>query len=99
MTGDPKEWVLGYTTCGVGTTSFTHYSDTHHMKWFMDSHHHTDTYALSSSIETVDRSLQHREATIKVLKEHLHNAQHKMKTQADKKRSEREVAVGETWCL
>ncbi|KAL0351492.1 UNVERIFIED_CONTAM: Transposon Ty3-G Gag-Pol polyprotein [Sesamum calycinum] len=51
--------------------------------------------ALSSSIETVDRSLQHREATIKVLKEHLHNAQHKMKTQTDKKRSEREVAEGD----
>ncbi|KAL0326173.1 UNVERIFIED_CONTAM: Transposon Ty3-G Gag-Pol polyprotein [Sesamum radiatum] len=51
--------------------------------------------AFSSSIETVDRSLQHREATIKVLKEHLHNAQHKMKTQADKKRSEREVAEGD----
>ncbi|KAK4391075.1 hypothetical protein Sango_2170800 [Sesamum angolense] len=51
--------------------------------------------ALSSSIEIVDKSLQHREATVKMLKEHLHNAQHRMKTQADKKRSEREFAVGD----
>ncbi|KAL0404023.1 UNVERIFIED_CONTAM: hypothetical protein Sradi_2043100 [Sesamum radiatum] len=51
--------------------------------------------ALSSSLEVVDRSLQHREATVRILKEHLHNAQHKMKVQVDKKRSEREFEVGE----
>ncbi|KAL0462690.1 UNVERIFIED_CONTAM: Transposon Ty3-G Gag-Pol polyprotein [Sesamum latifolium] len=51
--------------------------------------------ALRSSLEAVDRSLQHREATIRILKEHLHNAQHRMKVQADKKRSQREFAVGD----
>ncbi|KAL0427505.1 UNVERIFIED_CONTAM: Gag-Pol polyprotein [Sesamum latifolium] len=51
--------------------------------------------ALSFSLEAVVRSLQHREATIKILKEHLHNAQHRMKVQTDKKRSEREFAVGD----
>lgn len=51
--------------------------------------------ALGSSLDAVDRSLQHREATVRILKEHLHNAQHRMKIQADKKRSEREFVVGD----
>ncbi|KAL2251356.1 UNVERIFIED_CONTAM: hypothetical protein Sindi_2257900, partial [Sesamum indicum] len=39
-------------------------------------------------------SLQHRKPTVRILKEHLNNAQHRMKVQADKKRNEREFAVG-----
>lgn len=42
-----------------------------------------------SMIEVVDRSLQARESTIRVLKHHLLLAQQRMKTQADNKRFER----------
>ncbi|KAL0403039.1 UNVERIFIED_CONTAM: hypothetical protein Sradi_1944700 [Sesamum radiatum] len=36
-----------------------------------------------------------QEAIVRIFKEHLHNAQHIMKVQADKKRGEREFAVGD----
>ena len=45
-------------------------------------------------MDAVDRSLQKREAMIQVLKFFLLRAQHRMKTQADKHRSERELEVG-----
>ena len=48
-----------------------------------------------SKVEAVDRSLQAREAAINLLKFHLQRAQHRMKMQADKGRSDRHMAVGD----
>lgn len=50
---------------------------------------------LDSPLDLVDCSLQHREATIALLKHNLTLAQNRMKTQADKHRSERSFAVGD----
>lgn len=46
-------------------------------------------------VDEVYMSLQARESTIRLLKHHLAVAQSRMKTQADKKRSFREFAVGD----
>jgi len=51
--------------------------------------------AFESKLDLVDRSLQAREATLRSLKSHLARAQNRMKTQADKGRTEREYAVGD----
>ena len=48
-----------------------------------------------SKVEALDKSLQQREATIKLLKFHLLRAQHKMKHQADKGRSDRHFQIGD----
>lgn len=48
-----------------------------------------------SNNEVVDRSMQKREDMLKVLKENLAKAQHRMKIQADKRRSEWEFAMNE----
>lgn len=48
----------------------------------------------SSLVETVDRSLQARESTIRLLKHHLMLAQSRMKSQADKHRCDRVFEVG-----
>ena len=48
-----------------------------------------------SNVETIDRSLQTREAAIKLLKFHLGRAQHRMKVQADKGRSDRVFQIGD----
>ncbi|KAL0394552.1 UNVERIFIED_CONTAM: Transposon Ty3-G Gag-Pol polyprotein [Sesamum latifolium] len=56
---------------------------------------HVPYIQFSSSIDLVDRSLQHREATIRLLKENLRKAQNRMKTQADRRQSEWEFAVGD----
>ena len=45
-------------------------------------------------MDAVDRSMQKREAMIQVLKFLLLQAQHRIKMQADKHRSERELSVG-----
>jgi hypothetical protein len=44
---------------------------------------------------TVDNILQDRNSTINLLKEQLHKAQHRMKSQADKKRTKRVFQVGD----
>jgi len=49
-----------------------------------------------TNVEAVDRSLQRREAMIQMLKFFLLQAQHRMKVQADKHRSERELQV-DSW--
>ena len=46
-----------------------------------------------TKVDAVDRSMQKREAMIQVLKFFLLRAQHRMKTQADRHRSERELTV------
>jgi len=51
-----------------------------------------------TQVDAVDRSLQRREAMIQMLKFFLLQAQHRMKVQADRHRSKRELAVG-SWQL
>ena len=48
-----------------------------------------------SRVETVDRSLQAREAAINLLKFHLNRAVNRLKQQADKQRTDREFSVGD----
>ena len=48
-----------------------------------------------SKVETVDRSLQAREVSLKLLKFHLHRAQNHMKQLANGKRSDRSFSVGD----
>ena len=48
-----------------------------------------------AKVEAVDRTLQTREAAIKLLKFYLQRAQNRMKQQADKKRSDRQFLVGD----
>jgi len=48
-----------------------------------------------SRVEAVDRSLRAREECIKMLKFYLGKAQHKMKIQADKHRTEKELQIGD----
>ena len=48
-----------------------------------------------SKVDAVDRSLQAREAAIKMVKFYLQRAQNHMKQQADKKRSDRVFDVGD----
>ena len=48
-----------------------------------------------SKVEAVDRTLQAREAVIKMLKFYLQRAQNRMKKQADKKRSDRHFQLGD----
>ena len=57
--------------------------------------HHLPYLAGDSKVEAVDRTLQTREAAIKMLKFYLHRAQNRMKQQADKKRSDRQFVVGD----
>lgn len=63
----------------------------------MDNQHplHTPYLPGDSSVETVDRSLVAREATIQMLKKNLGQAQLRMKQYADAHRSEREFNVGD----
>lgn len=55
---------------------------------------HLPYLAGSSAVAVVDRSLQHREAAIKLLKFHLRRAQDRMKQQSDNHRSDREFEEG-----
>lgn len=48
-----------------------------------------------SNVEVLDRSLSSREECIEMLKFHLQRAQHRMKEQADKKRTKKEFQVGD----
>ena len=49
----------------------------------------------NSKVEAVDRTLQAREATLRMLKIYLQRAQNRLKQQADKHRSNRQFEVGE----
>lgn len=51
--------------------------------------------ALDSQLDAVDRSLSAREATLRLLKSNLLRAQNRMKSQADKKRTDRCFQVGD----
>ena len=56
---------------------------------------HLPYLAGQSNVEAVDRSLQAREAAVKMLKFYLQRAQNRMKQQADKHRSDRQFSVGD----
>ncbi|GKF04120.1 hypothetical protein Tco_0034788 [Tanacetum coccineum] len=56
---------------------------------------HTPYVAKDSYVELVDRTLQARKQVIAMVKFHLKAAQDRMKVYADKKRSDREFAVGD----
>ncbi|GMJ07956.1 hypothetical protein HRI_004464800 [Hibiscus trionum] len=56
---------------------------------------HLPYLAGESFVASVDRSLQAREAAVKMLKFYLQRAKDRMKKQADKKRSDREFTVGD----
>ena len=56
---------------------------------------HLPYLAGDSKVEAVDRSLQAREAAVKMLKFYLQRAQNRMKQQADKKRSDRHFQPGD----
>ena len=45
-----------------------------------------------TSVAAIEQLLQDREAILKLLKEHLHTSQHRMKQMADKHQTEREFA-------
>jgi len=57
---------------------------------------HIPYIAGDSKVEAIDRSLKAREECIEMLKFHLTRAQQRMKTQADKHRTDKQLSVG-TW--
>lgn len=51
--------------------------------------------ALDSQLDLVDKSLQARETTLKILKFQLQRAQNRMESQATKRRTNRSFSVGD----
>lgn len=99
MCGDrPKEWIYWlslaewwYNTNFHSSTHLTPYE----VVYGQHPPLHIPYFPQGSIIEAVDRSLQAREETIRLLKHHLLMAQQRMKQQTDKKRSERVFEVGD----
>ena len=56
---------------------------------------HLPYLSRDSKVDNVDRSLQAREETIKLLKFHLHKARNKMKQEADRHPNDRLFVVGD----
>ena len=56
---------------------------------------HLPYLAGDSLVEAIDRSIQPREAAIKLLKFHLEHAQQRMKNQADKQRMDCVFQMGD----
>ena len=56
---------------------------------------HLPYLAGSSTVHQVDLQLQEREEMMQLLKYHLHRAQERMKTQADKHRIDRQFSIGD----
>ena len=54
---------------------------------------HLPYFLGDSMVDTVDMSLSAKEATIKLLKFHLHRAKNRMKQHVDGKRSDRQFAI------
>lgn len=99
MTGEkPKEWALGlplakwwYNTnwhSAIGTTPYE-------VVYGQPPSLHVPYITGDSRVEAVDRSLKAREECIKMLKFHLGRAQHRMKMQANKHRTEKELQIGD----
>lgn len=94
----PKEWssLLPLAEYWYNTSFHTTIQATpYEIVYGQPSPSHVTYSALNSSLDLVDRSLHQKEATINLLKHHLSMAQNKMKVQADKKRSERTLTVGD----
>ncbi|OMO49727.1 reverse transcriptase [Corchorus capsularis] len=94
----PKEWTKWKATAELWyNTSF--HSSRHATPYKIVYGHpqpmHLPYLPGESKVDTVDRSLTAREATIQNLKFHLQRAQHRIKQQAEKKRSDREFIVGD----
>ncbi|GJW06369.1 retrotransposable element Tf2 [Tanacetum coccineum] len=98
MTGErPKEWVqwlplaeFWYNTNKHSSINVTLYE----VVYGQTPPLHNPYLAGESAVESVDRSLQAREAAIEMIKFHITRAQDRMKRYADLKRSEREFDVG-----
>lgn len=99
MTGErPKDWVkwlplaeFWYNTSYHSAANTTPYQ----VVYGQVPHVHRPYLAGESTAEVVDRSLQAREAVIKLLKFYLQRAQNRMKILVDKKRTEKEFQVGD----
>ncbi|KAG8380917.1 hypothetical protein BUALT_Bualt06G0066500 [Buddleja alternifolia] len=90
----PKEWVqwlplaeYWYNTTYHSATKFTPFEIVYGYKPPVQQPY----IPFDSSLDLVDRSLQHREATLRLLKNHLLQAQSRMKKNTDKERSERVI--------
>lgn len=98
MTGEqPKLWLQWltladwwYNTTYHGSTGMTPFEVVYGQPPIL----HVPCIMGDSKVEAVNRSLLAREECIKLLKFHLERAQHRMKTQADKHRVEKEFEVG-----
>ncbi|GJZ02498.1 reverse transcriptase [Tanacetum coccineum] len=98
MTGErPKEWVqwlplaeFWYNTNKHSSINVTSYE----VVYGQTPPLHNPYLAGESAVESVDRSLQAREAAIEMIKFHITRAQDRMKRYANLKRSEREFDVG-----
>lgn len=93
MTGErPKDWLrwLALAEYWYNTTFHTSAQTTpYQVVYGQPPPIHRPYMTGDTSIEMVDRSFQHREAAIQLLKFHLARAQQRMKIQADKGRTER----------
>nr|GEX61673.1 hypothetical protein [Tanacetum cinerariifolium] len=99
MTGErPKEWMKRLSLAEYWyNTNFHNFIKTtpFEVLYGQTPPIHNPYVAKDSSMELVDRTLKARDQVIAMLKFHLKAAQDNMKTYADKKRSEREFAVGD----
>lgn len=94
MTGDkPKSWVQ-WLPLAEWWFNTTYHTSTHLTPYQVVYGRVPPSYIhyipSSSHIAALDQWGSDREATLRILKEHLHHAQNRMKQQADKHRSERE---------
>lgn len=97
----PKEWASWLPLAEYWYNTSFHYAiqaTPYEIVYGQSPSNHITYSALDSSLDLVDRSLHQREATINLLKQNLHKAQNRMKLQADKKRTERVLTVGD-WAL
>ncbi|GJT68046.1 retrotransposable element Tf2 [Tanacetum coccineum] len=97
MTRDkPKEWVqwIPLAEYWYHTSFHTSINTTHYQVLYGQAPPAHVTYTTGDSAnDSVDRSLVAREAAIQLLKFHLQRAQDRMKTMADKKRTERVFGI------
>ncbi|KAF7152525.1 hypothetical protein RHSIM_Rhsim01G0093500 [Rhododendron simsii] len=97
MTGDkPKSWVQ-WLPLAERWFNTTYHTSTHLTPYQAIYGRVPPSYIYyipsSSRIAALDQWCSEREATLRILKEHSHHAQNRMKQQADKHRSERSRAV------
>lgn len=99
MTGDrPKAWVqwLSLAEWWFNTTyHFASHLTPYQVVYGQVPPSHIHYIPGSSNIAAIDQWGQDREATLRILKEHLTQAQNHMKQQADKHRTERVCEVGD----